>query len=114
MGSYPQTFTKAERIKSKLIINRLFEGGSASFVAFPFRIVYMNIPKGDAPTSILISVPKRRFHHAVDRNHIKRQVREAYRKQKYILWKAMEDSDKSIAIAFISIASQHLRKLFVV
>ncbi len=109
MGSYPQTFTKAERIKSKLIINRLFEGGSASFVAFPFRIVYMTIPKGDAPTSILISVPKRRFHHAVDRNHIKRQVREAYRKQKYILWKALENSDKSIAIAFISIASQHYK-----
>ncbi len=107
MEHYPQTFTKAERITSKLLVDRLFDGGGASFVAFPFRIVYMPIQKEDAPVSILISIPKKRFHHAVDRNRIKRQIRESYRLQKSIVWKAAEENNISIAIAFISIAQQH-------
>ena len=104
---HPQTFTKAERITSKLIVDRLFEGGGASFVAFPFRVVYMAVPKGEVPASILISVPKKRFHHAVDRNRIKRQVREAYRCQKHILWQKADMQGISIAVAFICIAQQH-------
>lgn len=73
----------------------------------------MAIPKGDVPVSILISIPKRRFHHAVDRNHVKRQVRESYRKQKHILWKALDGGDKSIVIAFISISSQHYKSEYI-
>ena len=107
MEQHPQTYTKAERITSKLIVDRLFEGGGASFVAFPFRIVYMVQPQGSVPASILISVPKKRFHHAVDRNRIKRQVRESYRQQKYILWDAATQQGVSIAVAFVSIAQQH-------
>ena len=107
MEHCPQTFTKAERITGKILVDRLFEGGGASFVAFPFRIVYMPLPKGKAPASILVSIPKKRFHHAVDRNRIKRQVRESYRKQKYIVWQAAEEQEISIAIAFICIAQQH-------
>lgn len=74
-------------------------------VVFPFRVVYIRMPKGDVPVSILVSVPKKRFHKAVDRNRMKRLTREAYRRQKQILWNAMEESDESIAIAFICIAS---------
>lgn len=74
-------------------------------VVFPFRVVYRRIPKGEFPVSILVSVPKKRFHHAVDRNRMKRLTREAYRKQKHILWDALEGSDEGIAIAFICIAS---------
>ncbi len=107
MERHPQTFTKAERITSKLLVDRLFEGGGASFVAFPFRIVYMVIPRGEVPASILISVPKKRFHHAVDRNHMKRQVREAYRRQKHQLWNTADKLDVSVAIAFISLAQQN-------
>lgn len=107
MEQHPQTFTKAERITSKLVVDRLFEGGGASFVAFPFRIVYMTVPQGDVPASILISVPKKRFHHAVDRNRIKRQVRESYRRQKYVVWDAANGQGVSVAIAFVSIAQQH-------
>lgn len=100
-----QTFKKAERITSKLLIDRLFNGEGSSMVVFPFRVVYIRIPKGDVPVSILVSVPKKRFHKAVDRNRMKRLTREAYRRQKQILWNAMEESDESIAIAFICIAS---------
>lgn len=100
-----QSFKKAERITSKLLIDRLFNGEGFSMVVFPFRVVYIRIPKGDVPVSILVSVPKKRFHKAVDRNRMKRLTREAYRRQKQILWNAMEESDESIAIAFICIAS---------
>lgn len=100
-----QSFKKAERITSKLLIDRLFNGEGSSMVVFPFRVVYIRIPKGEVPVSILVSVPKKRFHKAVDRNRMKRLTREAYRRQKQILWNAMEESDESIAIAFICIAS---------
>lgn len=74
-------------------------------VVFPFRIVYIKVPKGDVPVSILVSVPKKRFRKAVDRNRMKRHIREAYRLQKQLLWNALEGSNESIAIAFICITS---------
>lgn len=100
-----QTFKKAERITSKLLIDRLFNGEGSSMVVFPFRVVYIKVPKGEVPVSILVSVPKKRFHNAVDRNRMKRLTREAYRRQKQILWNALEGTDESIAIAFICITS---------
>lgn len=79
-------------------------------VAFPLRIVYMRKerkPEDDEkapPVSILISVPKKRFRHAVDRNRMKRMVREAYRINKHILWEALAGRSYGIVLAFICIA----------
>ena len=73
---------------------------------FPFRVVYMRIPKKDVPVSILVSVPKKRFHNAVDRNRMKRLIREAYRRQKHILWSSISGTDDGYAIAFICISSK--------
>lgn len=52
--------------------------------AFPLRLVYMPDPEtdGGTTTKVLISVPKRHFKRAVKRNRVKRQIREAYRKNK--------------------------------
>lgn len=97
------TFTKAERLNSKLTIDKLFAGGNASTVAFPLRIVYMKVENTDLPVSVLISVPKKRFRHATDRNRMKRLVREAYRTNKHILWQAIKDKDYSLAVAFVCI-----------
>jgi len=105
------TFCKAERLNSKLIIDKLFAGGNSSFAVFPLRAVFMKVENTEPekgteaapPVSILISVPKKRFHHAVDRNRLKRLVRESYRTHKHILWKALEDKDYRIAIAFVCI-----------
>jgi len=99
------TFRKSERLNSKLIIDKLFAGGNSSMAAFPLRVVYMRTPKveGQPPVSILISVPKKRFHHAVDRNRMKRLVREAYRTNKHTLWSCLEDKDYSLAVAFVCI-----------
>lgn len=102
------SFCKAERLDSKLIIDKLFAGGNSSMAAFPLRVVYMKLDRDASlpPVSVLISVPKKRFHHAVDRNRMKRLVREAYRTQKGILWKALEDKDYRIAMAFICITDK--------
>ena len=99
------TFSKAERLCSKKLIERLFSGGNRSFPAFPLRVVYMPLPDDRSKTdvSILISVPKKRFKHAVDRNRVKRQVREAYRLNKHILIDALHDREapRKMALAFI-------------
>jgi len=96
------TLRKAERLSSKIQIDKLFSGGSKSLVAFPLRIVFVPVPRNKAAAaSILTSVPKRYFHHAVDRNLVKRKLREAYRKNKYILLDYLSDKDYSLAIGFI-------------
>ena len=107
-----ETFTKAERICSKLLIDKLFAGGNASMAAFPLRAVYMFISPEEekttatAPVSVLISVPKRKLHLAVERNRMKRQVREAYRRNKQSLYALMEEEHLQLAIAFICIADK--------
>lgn len=85
------------------MVERLFAGGSKSFPAYPLRVVYMWIDsaEGEADASILISVPKKRFKRAVKRNLVKRQVREAYRKNKYLLLDALAAKNKRLVIAFI-------------
>lgn len=124
--------TKAERLNSKLTIDKLFAGGNASTVVFPLRIVYMKMElrgkdeaedietaeeekavgeamatrNAEPPVSILVSVPKKRFRHATDRNRMKRLVREAYRLNKHILWKALDGKGYKIAVAFVCITDQ--------
>lgn len=86
------TLNKSERLDSKKLIERLFAGENKSFPAFPLRVVYMPLTPEEnvADASILISVPKKRFKHAVKRNRVKRQVREAYRHNKHILLEALK------------------------
>ncbi len=96
------TFPKTERLSSVILIEKLFAGGSKSLPAFPLRIVYMPVEDEELPVvSILISVPKKRFKRAVKRNRVKRQIREAYRKHKYLLIDPLKAAGKKAAIAFI-------------
>ena len=101
------TLQKKERLNSKIIIEKLFSGGSKSLPAFPLRIVYMPIEEDDYPTlSILISVPNKKFKRAVKRNRVKRQIREAYRKNKFILKDVLDKENKKAAIAFIWLGNE--------
>lgn len=99
------TLNKSERLCSKKLIERLFAGGNKSFPSFPLRVVYMALEPEEttADASILISVPKKRFKHAVKRNLVKRQVREAYRHHKHILLDAIQalEQPKKLVLAFI-------------
>lgn len=101
---------KSERIVSRKLIETLFGGGvSCSLVAFPLRVVYMvkERAEGDMPVQMLISVPKKRFHYAVDRNRVKRQVREAYRHNKQQLRLALP-ADRQLLVAFVWLSDRHL------
>ncbi len=71
------TFTKEERLCGEKLISSLFHNGS-SFVLYPFRVTWLP-REGDGCSRVLVSVPKRRFKRAVDRNLLKRRIREAYR-----------------------------------
>lgn len=102
------TLCKAERLHSKIVIEKMFAGGSSrSFSVFPLRVVYMPLDgEQEVPASILVSVPKKRFKRAVKRNRVKRQVREAYRKNKEPLWKALSDKGYALTIAFIYLSDE--------
>ena len=103
------TFRKQERIVSHQLIETLFEkGDSQTLAAYPLRAVFLQTERqqGHAPIQILISVPKKRFKHAVDRNRVKRQVREAYRHHKQLISDIVSD-DKELLIAFIWLSDSH-------
>ena len=102
---------------SRKLIDRLFVGGgSKSMSCFPLRLVFMVLDHNDealenkgshvdmADVQMMISVPKRCFKHAVDRNRVKRQVREAYRRHRD-LYELPEG--KYLAMAFIWLDHQH-------
>lgn len=76
------SFSKEERLCSVKLIDKLFHSGS-SFLLYPFRIIWLKetLPAG-TPVQVLISVPKKKFKRAVDRNLLKRRIREIYRLQK--------------------------------
>ena len=74
------TFSKKERICSKLTIERVLDKKQKVFV-YPYKCFYDFTPASDEAdvNRMLVSVPKRTFKHAVDRNRLKRLTREAYR-----------------------------------
>lgn len=108
------TFRKAERLCSHKVIEALFAGGNKSFSAYPIRAVFMPMSEEQmagmagptAPVQVMISVSKRHFKHAVDRNRVKRQIREAYRLNKHQLLSAIPEG-QGMAIAFIWLTSEH-------
>ena len=84
------TFGKQEKLKSRKLIGKLFEEGK-SVKKFPIRLVYLQTEHtSDFPIQAGFSVPKRNFKKAVDRNRIKRLLREAYRHQKGSLYQELE------------------------
>jgi len=85
------TFKKIEKLKSKKLIEQLFENGS-SLSQYPIRMVYLKIEHlSNSPIQASFSVSKRKFKKAVDRNRIKRLMREAYRQHKHILYQNVND-----------------------
>lgn len=97
------TLSKEERICSKKLINELFTGNGRSMTAFPLRVVFMKrtIVDDQPRAAMLVSVPKRYFKHALDRNRVKRQVREAFRRNKSIITQNLTDDHEAVAMAFV-------------
>ena len=94
------SFKKEERLAREKHIQELFEKGS-SFHLHPFRVIRRPHPEPNYPTNqVLISVSKRNFKRAVDRNLIKRRIREAYRLQKNLI------TGNSLMLAFVYTAKE--------
>lgn len=75
------SFKKEERLCNKRLIEKLFHSGS-SFHFYPFRVTFLSSLEINVPAQVIIAVPKRRFKRAVDRNLLKRRIREVYRVHK--------------------------------
>ena len=75
----PNTLKKIERLHGTADTENLFAGKKKSVYVHPLRVVYKAQEQEGLPTRIMVIVPKRYFKHAVDRNLLKRRLREAYR-----------------------------------
>ena len=90
------TFKKIERLCSQILIDRLFNEGD-SFICYPLRINLLKISEPlPYPAQVLTIVSKKRFKRAVDRNFIKRRIREAYRLNKHLLYEILKEKDINI------------------
>ena len=79
-------FPKEEHLCRKKLIDELFGKQGSSFGIYPLRLVWIpTAAPTTAPPQVLISVSKRTFKRAVDRNRLKRLIREAYRLNKFRL-----------------------------
>jgi ribonuclease P protein component len=102
-----QTFGKEYKLCSQLLIDKLFQEGKRLRYD-PFSLVYLS---GEfdfkSPFQVLISVPKKQFKRAHDRNYIKRRIREILRKNKIFLEHQQENRNK-ILVAVVYNFNQQL------
>ena len=98
-----QKFPASERIRSKKLIEALFNRGQDAF-AWPFKVKFMTDAAGSrGGADVLITVPKKIARRAVDRNRIKRLTREAWRKNKSRLIESCRTRELQLHVALIFI-----------
>jgi ribonuclease P protein component len=103
-----QSFGKDEKLKSKKLIDILFQQGK-SVKSFPLKLVYLPITNPEIKQfKTGVSVPKRLVKTAVGRNRIKRLMREAYRKNKYLV---THSHPKAYALMVIYISREEISQL---
>ena len=85
------TFNKQEKLKSKKLIEQLFaEGKSVS--NYPLKLIYLEVNhESSFQIQAGVSVPKRKVNLAVNRNRIKRLIREVYRKNKHVIYESINN-----------------------
>ena len=96
------TYRRAERLKSRKIIQTLFREGKA-FSVFPYKVFFRldQRPHPDSPVQAGFAVSARTFPRASDRNRIKRLGREAWRKQKEALYRLLEQQGRGMQVFFV-------------
>ena len=93
------SFKKSERLCNKSIINSLY-ASDKRLIEYPLSAHWLILDKDSHPErlQVLIVAPKRKLHHAVDRNRTKRLMRECYRHRKERLQKALENCNITMAL----------------
>ena len=102
------TFKKEEKLKSRKLIEVLFKRGT-SFSIFPLRVLYFFPEESIAPLQSGFAVSGKHFKNAVDRNRVKRLMREAYRLQKNDLTTNLKKNKKHMAVFFIYTTNEILQ-----
>ncbi len=101
------TFKKEERLCNKKLIDELYHSGS-SFLCYPFKVTWLLVAHPEPNcTQVLFSVAKKRFKKAVERNLIKRRMRETYRlSKKQLLYDVIAAADKKIVFSVSYIGNE--------
>lgn len=95
------TLKKSERLKKRDLIQRLFQEGK-SMNKFPLKLLFLEADERlKHPALFGVTIPKKLFNKAVDRNKLKRRVRESYRIIKPELYKKLDALDKQFIFMFI-------------
>lgn len=103
LKSSGHTFPRSESLKSKKISDRVFLEG-ARVKSWPLVIRYLDVPLPEAvPCQVMVTVGKRSFKRAVDRNRIKRLMRESWRFQKepFLLLLKKDEIQRAIVLSFV-------------
>ena len=98
------TLLKSDRLTSRVAISEIYDKGK-HLNDYPFKIVLLK-ETGKAELKVVFSVPKRKFKRAVDRNQIKRKLREAYRKHKHDCQKAIESQNTRVSLFLIYLGKE--------
>ncbi len=103
-GTY--SYNKTEKLKSRKALNALFSGGK-TFSVFPLKLFYMPMESvTEQAIQAGVGVSARHFKKAVDRNRIKRLLRECYRLNKLSLHATVKANKKKIAVFFLYIGKE--------
>ena len=87
--SMKENFPQSEKLKDRKLIEQLFKEGS-SLKKYPIRLLFLPVPNhAGSDHQVAVSVPRRLYKRAVDRNYLKRILREGYRKNKYLVIKGL-------------------------
>ena len=101
-----QTFSKDERLHSHSLISKLFAEGSKFYIS-PFRIIWMKqLADNPSPVQVMVSVPKYNFRKAVDRNLLRRRIKEAYRLNKHIVYAPLEADGRQLILCITYTAKE--------
>ncbi len=98
------TFQKEERLCSRKLIDRLYNEGHR-LMAFPYSVQWMAV-EDEKLCQVLMVAPKRKFHHAVDRNRVKRLTRECYRLRKPDFYTFLQEHQLHIVLSLVYIHNE--------